>query len=147
MPELLEHVADWRQCLGEAARVLDSEGLLLLSTTNRLCPKQQEFALPLYSWYPRSVKERCLARARTDRRHWVGYAEFPAIHWFDPYQLAVELRRLGMKPFDRFELWREISPSAVRRIIGRIVSALPPARFIGHVLTPSTLVIGRKLRY
>jgi 2-polyprenyl-3-methyl-5-hydroxy-6-metoxy-1,4-benzoquinol methylase len=50
LPELLEHVADWQSCLNEAARVLRPGGLLYLSTTNVLCPRQQEFNLPLYSF-------------------------------------------------------------------------------------------------
>ncbi len=52
MPELLEHVEDWKRCLDELARVLRPGGILFLSTSNKLCPKQLEFALPLYSWYP-----------------------------------------------------------------------------------------------
>ncbi len=51
-PELLEHVEDWERCLDEFTRVLRPDGLLFLSTTNSLCPRQQEFNLPAYSWYP-----------------------------------------------------------------------------------------------
>ena len=54
LPELLEHVADWQSCLNEAARIVRPGGVLFLSTTNWLCPVQQEFNLPLYSWYPGS---------------------------------------------------------------------------------------------
>ena len=54
--ELLEHVADWEPCLSECARVLRPSGILLLTTTNSLCPSQQEFNLPLYSWYPKPLK-------------------------------------------------------------------------------------------
>jgi 2-polyprenyl-6-hydroxyphenyl methylase/3-demethylubiquinone-9 3-methyltransferase len=44
-PELLEHVAEWQSCLDEFARVLRPGGILFLSTTNSLCPRQQEFNL------------------------------------------------------------------------------------------------------
>jgi 2-polyprenyl-6-hydroxyphenyl methylase/3-demethylubiquinone-9 3-methyltransferase len=47
MPELLEHVDAWESCLKEAARILRPGGVLYLSTTNRLCPRQMEFDLPL----------------------------------------------------------------------------------------------------
>jgi len=144
MPELLEHVADWRRCLEEAVRVLDAGGLLYLSTTNRLCPKQEEFSLPGYSWYPRSIKKRCLERARTDRRHWVQHAEYPALHWFDPYMLARALRELGLEPFDRFQIWHRYSLSTLRRNIGYAADLLSPLRLAGHLMTPSTRMIGRK---
>jgi len=145
MPELLEHVTEWRLCLEEAARVLDEGGVLYLSTSNRLCPKQDEFSLPMYSWYPEAIKRQCLERARTDRRHWVQHAEFPALHWFDAYQLARVFRELGMEPFDRFQIWSHYSPSASRRVIGRVAEALPPFRLMGHVLTSYTRMVGKKV--
>src|SRR4051794_39519245 len=43
-PELLEHVADWQPVIREAVRVLKPGGVLYLSTTNLLCPVQEEFA-------------------------------------------------------------------------------------------------------
>ena len=46
LPELLEHVPDWEACLREAARSLDVGGLLYVSTTNVLCPVQNQFDLP-----------------------------------------------------------------------------------------------------
>lgn len=144
MPELLEHVADWRRCLKEAARVLDRDGVLYLSTTNRLCPKQSEFDLPFYSWYPRSIKERCVLRAKSDRRHWVAYAEFPALHWFDAYFLEKELDRLGLQSFDRFQIWSRTSQSALRRALGNAAGLVPPLRFVGHLLTPCTTLVARK---
>ena len=49
VPELLEHVADWRTCLDEFTRILRPGGILYLSTSSKLCPIQQEFRLPLYS--------------------------------------------------------------------------------------------------
>ena len=58
VPELLEHVADWQAVVQEAARVTKPRGYLYLSTTNKLCPVQQEFELPAYSWYPGFLKRR-----------------------------------------------------------------------------------------
>jgi 2-polyprenyl-6-hydroxyphenyl methylase/3-demethylubiquinone-9 3-methyltransferase len=84
--ELLEHLADWQACLDEALRVLRPGGVIYFSTTNRLCPIQQEFALPFYSWYPASAKKYCEKLAVTTHKHWVQYATFPAVHWFTFYQ-------------------------------------------------------------
>jgi ubiquinone/menaquinone biosynthesis C-methylase UbiE len=65
--ELLEHVADWRRCLDEFTRVLRKGGALFLTTTNTLCPKQQDFDLPLYSWYPAWAKRHYERLASTTR--------------------------------------------------------------------------------
>ena len=142
MPELLEHVEDWRRCLREGVRVLDAGGLLYLTTTNRLCPKQQEFSLPLYSWYPARLKKQCLDRALTDRRHWVSHAEYPAVHWFSPYGLSRFLAERGLVSLDRFDLIDLESKGAFARLVVGIVRAVPPLRFLGHMATPSTSLVG-----
>lgn len=144
MPELLEHVEDWQSCLSEAARVLRPGGVLYVSTTNRLCPKQQEFDLPLYSWYPGWVKRRCERLATTTRREWVSHAEFPAVHWFDPYSLGTTFRRLGLTPIDRFGIWEEFSDDPRKMRIGKTLRIIPPLRLAGHIATPSTILLGRK---
>jgi 2-polyprenyl-3-methyl-5-hydroxy-6-metoxy-1,4-benzoquinol methylase len=46
--ELLEHVADWQGCLREFKRVLGPGGVMFVSTTNALCPKQSEFNMVGY---------------------------------------------------------------------------------------------------
>lgn len=92
IPELLEHVADWRRCLDEAIRVLKPDGLLYLSTTNSLCPVQQEFNLPMYSWYPGFLKRRYEKLAVTTRPDIANYCRYPAVNWFSYYSLAAYLR-------------------------------------------------------
>jgi 2-polyprenyl-6-hydroxyphenyl methylase/3-demethylubiquinone-9 3-methyltransferase len=144
MPELLEHVPQWQACLAEAVRVLGRGGILYLSTTNRLCPVQQEFQLPLYSWYPAPLKRRCLRLAMSTRREWVNHAQFPAVNWFDPYRLASSLRKLGLVPADRFQMLARHADSPRKRRLAGLIAALPPARFLGHVLSSGTIVLGRK---
>lgn len=144
LPELLEHVEAWDRVLSEGLRVLKPHGMLYLSTTNVLCPKQQEFNLPLYSWYPSFVKRRCEAAARTTSPQIANFATHPAVHWFSPYQLARFLGPSTRKVYDRFDIIDEREKSAPARAIISLIRRAPPIRLLGHVLTPSTILIAVK---
>lgn len=39
VPEVLEHVPEWRTCLKEYVRILRPGGLLMIMTSNKLCPQ------------------------------------------------------------------------------------------------------------
>lgn len=141
--ELLEHLPDWEACVDESLRVLRPGGVVYFSTTNRLCPIQQEFKLPLYGWYPQALKRHCEKLAVTTHPHWVQYASFPAVNWFTYYQFRDYLGARGVSTRDRFELmlprgsfFRSLAITAAHRS-----AAL---RFMGHVLTPYTVVAGVK---
>jgi 2-polyprenyl-6-hydroxyphenyl methylase/3-demethylubiquinone-9 3-methyltransferase len=140
MPELLEHVPEWERCLEEAVRVLRPGGLLYLSTTNRLCPVQQEFELPGYSWYPAFVKRWCERKALTTHPHWVEHARYPAVNWFSYYGLARWLRARGFRTLDRFDLIARRPLGAPARMAIRALRALPPVRLLAHVASPGTTV-------
>lgn len=140
MPELLEHVADWQSCLNEAVRVLRRGGLLYVSTTNWLCPKQQEFDLPMYSWYPPFLKRKCERLAVTTHPEFVNHAKYPAVNWFSYYFLAAYLRRRGFRCLDRFDLIDRSDKGRLGRALVAIARRLPPLRFAGHVLTSGTVV-------
>ena len=144
LPELLEHVEDWESVVREAARVLKPGGTLYLSTTNVLCPIQQEFSLPGYSWYPAPIKRWFLQRARTTHRQLVNFATYPAVHWFSPYGLSHFLRGLGIRSLDRFDLIDLDSKGAAAKLAVASIKVLPPLRFAAHVLTPSTVLVGIK---
>lgn len=144
LPELLEHVDDWRSCLEESVRVLRKGGTLYLSTTNVLCPVQQEFSLAGYSWYPAWLKRLIVARSSTTHRHWVNFASYPAVHWFSPYGLASFLRERGLETWDRFDLVDAESKGAFARAAISLIRALPPVRLLAHVASPSTTMLGFK---
>jgi 2-polyprenyl-3-methyl-5-hydroxy-6-metoxy-1,4-benzoquinol methylase len=146
LPELLEHVADWQSCLTEAARILRPRGLLYLSTTNVLCPRQQEFELPLYSWYPAPLKRYCERLAVTTHPEFVNHAKYPAVHWFSFYSLRDFLKPLGFRCLDRFDLMDVTGKSPRAQTVVRFARAVPLLRFLGHVATPSTYLVAVKHR-
>ena len=145
LPELLEHVDDWQSCLEEAVRVLKRGGSLYVSTTNVLCPVQQEFNLPGYSWYPGFLKRYYEKCARTTRPELVNFASYPAVHWFSPYGLSRFLKHRNVTTLDRFDLIDLSSKGRAARIAVALIRVLPPLRLLGHVLTPSTVLVGTKL--
>jgi 2-polyprenyl-3-methyl-5-hydroxy-6-metoxy-1,4-benzoquinol methylase len=142
IPELLEHVGDWKSCIDEALRVLRPHGIIYLSTTNYLCPKQQEFALPLYSWYPARLKRYCVEVSLTTHPEWVSHARYPAVHWFSPYQLGAYLDARGVRPLDRFDMLNLDGRPRWLQSVMKIVKAVPPLRWLGHVASPGTTLFG-----
>jgi 2-polyprenyl-3-methyl-5-hydroxy-6-metoxy-1,4-benzoquinol methylase len=142
--QLLEHVADWRRCLDESTRVLRRGGALFLTTTNWLCPTQEEFDLPLYSWYPGRLKRRYEHLARTSRPELASYATYPAVNWFSFYGLRRELRQRGCDCRDRFDLIDGARKSGAKRLALSAVRRFPPARMLAHMTTASTWILAVK---
>ncbi|MGQ0834947.1 MAG: class I SAM-dependent methyltransferase [Gammaproteobacteria bacterium] len=146
LPELLEHVRDWRKCLSEAARLLKPSGLLFISTTNRLCPVQQEFELPFYSWYPARLKRRFERLATTTRPDLVNNAEFPAVHWFDFYSLRRAPELSEFTCLDRFDVAALRERGAATRTLLKLITQSPLLRGLAHVATPYTTVFAIRSR-
>lgn len=143
-PELLEHVSDWRACLDEYCRVLRPGGVLYLTTTNRLCPKQQEFNLLFYSWYPRAIKKWIERLAVTTRPDLANYATYPAVNWFSYYSLRKELVARGFETMDRFDIIKLTAPSGRKKLAAKIIGSNFLVRWFGHVCTPSSIVVATK---
>jgi len=138
VPELLEHVEDWRGVLGEATRVLRPGGLLYLSTANWLCPVQNEFTLPLYSWYPPPLKRRYERLARTTRPEIANYATYPAVNWFSYYGLRRHLVGLGFaRVLDRFDMAACRGSGRLRDGVIGLVRFVPPLRLVAHMASPA----------
>lgn len=141
--ELLEHIPDWQPCIDEVVRVLRPGGVAYFCTSNRLCPVQQEFDLPLYSWYPQSIKRRCEKLAVTTHGQWVQFTSFPAVNWFSFYELQRYLDERGVTGLDRFDLLSQ-DGSRLRRTVVAALKASRPLRFLGQVCTPYTVIFGVK---
>jgi 2-polyprenyl-6-hydroxyphenyl methylase/3-demethylubiquinone-9 3-methyltransferase len=142
--ELLEHVPDWEQCLDEFTRVLRPGGALFLTTTNVLCPVQQEFDLPLYSWYPRPLKRYFERLVVTRRPELVNHATYPAINWFTFFGLRRELHHRGCQARDRFDVMDTDGKSAPKRLVVRAIRSLPIVRLLAHTTIPTTWVLAIK---
>lgn len=145
VPELLEHVVDATDCLDEFARVLRKGGLLFISTTNALCPMQQEFTLPLYSWYPGFLKRRYERLAVTTRPEIVNHAKYPAVHWFTFYGLRRLLAQRGFSQFmDRFDLLAVKDTGTLKRVIVGMIRTVPGLRLAGQLATPGSIILAIK---
>lgn len=140
LPELLEHVAEWEACLAEAIRVVRPGGLVYLSTTSKLCPLQQEFTLPLYPWYPASLKRWCVKKSLTSHPQWANHARYPAVNWFSYYGLRDWLAERGLTSLDRFDVLARKPLSPAARAMVRAIRAFPPLRFLAHVVTEGSIV-------
>lgn len=143
VPQLLEHVVDWERCLKEFIRILKPGGILYISTTNKLCPIQSEFNLPWYSWYPGFLKRYFEKLAMTTRPQLANYAKYPAVNWFSFYSLRSTLNPHQFDCLDRFDSRLHGNNKLKTRILQSICS-IPPLRFLGHVMTPYTLLIAIK---
>ncbi len=144
LPELLEHVAEWQPCLDECVRVLKPGGILYVSTTNVLCPVQQEFLLPLFSWYPAPLKRYWVRRALSDRPELVNHAKYPAVNWFSFYSLRRALAPRGFQCRDRFQVMATEGRGALVAAGIKFVRSLPPLRWLGQTATPYAMVVAIK---
>jgi len=142
--ELLEHVSEWQTCLHESARVLRRGGILVLTTSNKLCPFQQEFNLPLYSWYPNFLKRYFERLAVTTRPQLANYAKYPAVNWFSFYGLRATLSPYGFMPLDRFDVVDLSNKGWVSQWMIRAIRSFCVLRWLAHVATEGTLLIGVK---
>lgn len=144
IPELLEHIQDWKRCLEESTRILKPGGTLFLSTTNILCPKQQEFDLPVYSWYPNQLKKYFVKKSLTSSPELVNHTSYPAINWFNPFSLKRFLSEHGFETYDRFDLIDSAKLQSKQKIAVGLIRRVAVLKYIAHVLTPYTIIIGSK---
>lgn len=144
VPELLEHVEEWQQVLNECTRIIRPGGLLILSTDNKLCPVQQEFNLPLYSWYPGFVKRYYERLAVTSRPEIANYATYPAVNWFSFFELESYLGKSRFDSYDRYDLIQLDGRPAWFRTAFTLCKNIWPLRWLGHVITPYTMIAAIK---
>jgi 2-polyprenyl-6-hydroxyphenyl methylase/3-demethylubiquinone-9 3-methyltransferase len=142
--ELLEHVEDWQGCVNEMMRVLKPGGALCITTTNVLCPKQNEFNLPLYSWYPAPLKRRYVRLAMTTRPELANYARYPAFHWFSYFGLRRYAGPKGFRCYDRFDITNMGGAGLVKRGVLGLIRAIPPVRVLAYLTVTGTVFFAVK---
>ncbi len=141
---ILEHVTDWESCVEEWIRVLAPGGLLWIETTNVLCPKQGEYRwLPLYSWWPRPLKNlvvhlaaRCPALAHHSSR--------PALHWFSYFRLRRFLDARAMSVRDRFDCMDVTRAGLAKRLARRMALSSAAGRAAAYVAVTPLVVLATK---
>ena len=145
VPELLEHVVEWRTVISETTRLLRPGGLLYLSTTNWISPRQDEFELPLYSWYPPRLKRYCEHLASTTRPQLANYGKYPAVNWFSYYYLQRKLAANGFDRFmDRLDMIEVRTAPSWKASAARTLRQLPLMSFACQFVTGNTLILARK---
>lgn len=144
MLEFLEHVEEWKACVLECIRILKPGGILFLTTSNKLCPVQSEFNLPLYSWYPAGLKRHFERLAKTSKPELANFAKYPAVNWFTFYNLRRFLADQRMQSLDRFDLVDSQKKNRVERFLLKCVRSSPPFRFFAHVAMEGTIVLAVK---
>ena len=143
-PELLEHVPEWQTCLDELSRILRPGGLLYINTSNSLCPVQNEFKLPMYSWYPRRLKRLVERLSVSTHPELANYATYPAVNWFTFPKLRREFERRGLVSFDRVDLFQSDDGGFVKRNLIPVIRASAMLRLMVQFATPYTQIVGLK---
>ena len=143
--ELLEHVAEWEASLHQISQVLRPGGILLLTTTNKICPAQNEFRLPLYSWWPQFIKRRIEHLAVTTRPELANYTSFPAVNWFTFYGLRKKLRKMEFEVWDRIDAMDVASKTLPIRWLGICAQKITPLRALVYLLLKGTVLYARKV--
>lgn len=143
--ELIEHVESWECCLDEVTRVVKPGGMLVLTTSNVLCPVQHEYRLPLYSWWPAPMKRRAFQLASTKYPVLANYSPCPARHWFTVFQLEHELQARGMRTYDRLDMMDLSDKPAIFKRLIETARNHTAARWLLYLVLTGTIVFAVKL--
>ena len=143
--ELLEHVPNWEECLSEFCRVIRPGGTLLVTTTNAICPTQNEFRLPLYSWWPGFMKRRAERLAVTTKPELANHTAWPAVNWFTYWSLKRALNKHSMRVRDRWDLVDLSQKPFPVKLLVKAARALPPLRAFLYLFTRGTIIFAQRV--
>ena len=79
--------------------------------------------------------------AVTTKPHWVGHAEYPAVHWFSFFQLQKFFAKHGFQCKDSFDIIVDTTNGGAKYWAAKIIRSNPLFRRIGHMFIPYTLLV------
>ena len=143
---LLEHVPDWRTCTDELVRLLAPGGLLWIETTNVISPRQREFRLPIYSWWPAPAKRMAERLARGPFPALANYTPWPAVNWFSFFSLRRVLTQRGLLVSDRFDCMDLTAASTPKRWVRSLALSADIGRRLSYLLVSEVIVLATRPR-
>lgn len=112
--------------------------------TNVICPKQNEYRLPLYSWWPGFIKRPVPALVRDRYPALAGYSPCPAQHWFSIFDLKRELANRGMETQDRLDVMAlDDKPQPLAALV-RLARRYAAVRSLFYLFYTGTIVFAFK---
>ena len=125
--------------------MLKPGGAAFFSTTNIMCPVQNEFNLPGYSWYPAPLKRHFVEKSLSDRRDLANYATYPALHWLTYYSLRSKLKQCGFNEFyDRYDLSLARGAAGKKGLVYKLVTSTAMTRFLAYFTNTGSTIIAIK---
>ena len=82
LESVLEHVDSVERTLAEAFRILRSNGIAYVTTTDRLLFHNDEYRRRFFQFYPRVLKESYVFQHLHYDPRLANYTTRPAVHWF-----------------------------------------------------------------
>jgi ubiquinone/menaquinone biosynthesis C-methylase UbiE len=145
---LFEHVPSWQGIVSEANRVLRTDGVFFVRTTNRHCPLNPEINhMHFYPWLPNFFKRPILRWIQRKRPAWINYSQFPAVNWFTHRGLSEAFKKRGFSTYEMFDLVRRDLLPPKKQKLGAFFDALKnfrPLRYLVYPLIRSVQVVGVK---
>ncbi len=137
---VFEHVPHYGRGFAKIYESLRSGGVLYFYSTNKFSLRSGEFTeLPLYSWYPYSIRRRIRVWRQGPEIVRSAGIDF---NQFTYWGLKRHLKSLGFSHVvDRFDYLPVHPLSPVKTALLRILQAVPPAGALARLLDTSTTIV------